>query len=775
VVVSIDTEEDNWDPARGGITVENIRELVRLDRFFERLGVRATYFTTHQVAITPWAGDILRGLHQSGRAEVGAHLHPWNTPPIDLPLTSRNTMLVNLPEPVQVAKIETITKSITRAIGRRPTSFRAGRWGFGRTTANALLTCGYQVDSSVTPFKNWWEDDGPTHRGAPLEVYRLDGRGDSRVPVRDGPLIEVPLSWGYARGLWSVRARVHDLLDELRLRHLRLESLAARLHLVNQFVLSPEIAGVEDMVGLSRRLLATGVRHLHVSWHSPSLRPGLSPFITTRADVERLYTGIEEYFARLQELVPIRFATVSEAAALLAPGAGEPRPTPPPRATPGPAERRLVVLSYHFPPDPAIGGLRWSGLTKYLFPLGWRSWVVTAGAPSAPAADGTPGVTVESPSRRKTLNDLYLRLRHRTAHRGQLPEGSNGNGGGRQQGGWLSALRNEGGVLLALPDEGRGWILRAARCGRRLINRVRPAAVVSSGPPHSVHLAAWLATRFTRTRWFVDMRDPWAGPITDAWVQGPFYRSLLGRRLIAWLERLVITSATGVLCNTREFADALAGRYPGVRIEWVPNAVDRELLPAVAGERFPGLNIVHVGTIYGGRNLGPVLEALRMFLDRYPEARSTRLRIAGQVEAHYEVAIRQQIAALRLEPWVELLGVVPRRQALELVARSQLALVLAQHQEYQVPAKLYELGAMGVPTVVIASPGSAAAAEGKRLGASVIASEDVAGLLRVMEHADRGAFVGSVVPENDYRHVALRIGTLLGAGLHATTVNVPPP
>lgn len=761
VVVSIDTEEDNWVPTRDRITVENIRELPRLDRLFERLGVRATYFTTHQVADSPWTHDVLRGLHASGRAEIGAHLHPWNTPPIELELTARNTMVVNLPPRLQLAKIRTVTDTLTQAVGDRPTAFRAGRWGFGASTAAALIECGYRVDSSITPFKSWWEDDGPTHRGAPLDVYRLDGRSDARVPVPDGPLVEVPLSWGYARGLWSVRARMHDLLESPKLRRLRLESMAARLHLVNQFVLSPEVNTAEDMLGLSRRLLATGVRHLHVSWHSPSLRPGLSPFVTTRADVERLYTSIEEYLGRLQALVPIQFATVTEAAALLDPARQGPSPVPPPVATPALPERRLVVLSYHFPPDPAIGGLRWSGLTKYLFPLGWRSWVVTAAAPAPAPTEGTPGVTVESPSRRQTLNDLYLRFRHRAVNGGRRG-GSAGNGGsGVVRRGWLQALRNEGGVLLALPDEGRGWILRAALCGRRVMSRVRPAALVSSGPPHSVHLAAWLATRFTRTPWFVDMRDPWAGPITDAWVQGPFYRSLLGRGLIAWLERLVITSATAVLCNTREFAAALTARYPGVRVEWVPNAVDRELLPPAAASRFPGLNIVHVGTIYGGRNLGPVLEALRLFLDRHPEARDTRLRIAGQVETHYEAAIREQIAALGLGPWVDVLGVVPRGEALDLVARSQLALVLAQHQEYQVPAKLYELAAMGVPTVVIASPGSAAGAEGARLGATVVASEDVAGLLQVMETAARGDSAGRVVPENDYRHVASRIGTLL--------------
>ena len=48
VVVSVDTEEDNWVPARTGITLDNIKALPRLSRFFGALDVRATFFTTYQ-------------------------------------------------------------------------------------------------------------------------------------------------------------------------------------------------------------------------------------------------------------------------------------------------------------------------------------------------------------------------------------------------------------------------------------------------------------------------------------------------------------------------------------------------------------------------------------------------------------------------------------------------------------------------------------------------------------------------------------------------------
>src|SRR3989475_5788409 len=81
LVVSVDAEEDAWAPTRERATVENVRELTRLSAFLHGLGMRATYFVTYQVALQPWAADILSEVRARWGGEVGAHLHPWNTPP----------------------------------------------------------------------------------------------------------------------------------------------------------------------------------------------------------------------------------------------------------------------------------------------------------------------------------------------------------------------------------------------------------------------------------------------------------------------------------------------------------------------------------------------------------------------------------------------------------------------------------------------------------------------------------------------------------------------
>jgi hypothetical protein len=230
-------------------------------------------------------------------------------------------MLCNLPAALQRAKLDRLTAALAAGVGVRPTAFRAGRYGLGSATVPALAACGFRVDSSVTPYISWADiDAGPNFVGAPLGVYRL-GPGDVRVPDARGAVLELPLSAGYTRAPFRVWDPLWRAFGRRPLRALRLRGLAARLGGVSRVLLSPETATPTEMLALARRLVAQGLEYLHVTWHSPSLVPGLGPFVRTRADLDRLYGAVECFLERLSALVPWRPATVSEAAARLDPTA----------------------------------------------------------------------------------------------------------------------------------------------------------------------------------------------------------------------------------------------------------------------------------------------------------------------------------------------------------------------------------------------------------------------------------------------------------------------
>jgi hypothetical protein len=316
LLVSVDTEEDNWTPTRNDIEVENARALPGLQAFLEGLGVRPTYFVNYPLATTPWAAPILRGLRASGSAEVGAHLHPWNTPPFDEPLSPENTMLKNLPRDLQVAKLRTLKTALADALGTEPISFRAGRFGFDGITAGALIQEGFTVDSSVTPFVNWEDHgNGPDFSDAPLDCYRLDGRGPADRPVEAGPLVEVPVSCAFTRRPFAWRGRLHRRLIGPRLRPFKLAGLLSRAGLLRRVIGSPETDDASDLLDLARCLIDEGVDFFHIFFHSPSLVPGLSPFVSTRRDLEQLYTRIEEVVTGIGRLASVEPVTVAELAA----------------------------------------------------------------------------------------------------------------------------------------------------------------------------------------------------------------------------------------------------------------------------------------------------------------------------------------------------------------------------------------------------------------------------------------------------------------------------
>jgi hypothetical protein len=181
--------------------------------------------------------------------------------------------------------------------------------------------------------------------------------------------------------------------------------------------------------------------------------------------------------------------------------------------------------------------------------------------------------------------------------------------------------------------------------------------------------------------------------------------------------------------------------------------------------------MAHVGTIYGGRDLRPVLQALRVFVDRHPSAGAAGplLRVAGHIEEPYVRDLQRELSTLRLDQHVEFLGVLSRAAALGLLARSRIGLVLAQGQELQVPAKFYEILGLGMCALVIAPSASAASSEARMLGVRTADPHDIADIVQALEDV----WLGRVAQPDlrlaaDYRHLARHVAHLLGTDAAAS-------
>jgi glycosyltransferase involved in cell wall biosynthesis len=425
--------------------------------------------------------------------------------------------------------------------------------------------------------------------------------------------------------------------------------------------------------------------------------------------------------------------------------------------------RRLLVISYHFPPDGTIGGQRWAGLSKYLARRGWDVHVVTA---SRGRGESLPtGVTRHFRERRRTLNDFYRSRIARTrtpktgadeARTGQTTSES------RPVVQFFGQLRRLVGSAMVLPDHGRGWVTRAAFAASDLMRRHDFDCVIASGPPHSAHFAGWIATWGRAASFWIDMRDPWALTYEMNTPEDGFIRG--ERRFLQQLERLIFPRASRVLVNTREFASTLRVAMPKLNVTHFPNGIDMEQLPTRDLSTVEKGTIAYVGTLYAGRNLSSVFAAMQSIVnDRAEGASSLRLNVAGPLESPHRERMHAEIEGAGLSSLVNVLGVLPRDGALQLLSRAHLALVLAQEQPMCVPAKLYESIGLGVPTLVIAEKDSAAACEALRIGAMTVDGSDREGIKAVLDDMLSGRIPIHIEPKTpiSYEELAVEMDHLL--------------
>lgn len=308
-VLTIDCEEDmpRWLPEREP-TWRNCEALPVIQDLAARHGLRPTYLVTY-----PLLGDAvlvrtLRGWSEAGACEVGVHLHPWNTPPLaDEAERLAPTFPSALSRERRRAKLEAITERYAQAFGRRPRSYRAGRFGLCADGLADLHELGYVVDSSVTPGISWADRGGPDFERAPLFPYRPD-LGDV-CRTGDSPMHELPVSIVPRRaGLLAQPAWTRAVPDGRPRRALR------RLARLSPLWLRPTFHDAPELLALVDRLVDAGAPVLNMTFHSSEVMPGASPYVRSEDEREAYLARLERVFRHAEAGRGLRAATLEELA-----------------------------------------------------------------------------------------------------------------------------------------------------------------------------------------------------------------------------------------------------------------------------------------------------------------------------------------------------------------------------------------------------------------------------------------------------------------------------
>lgn len=285
--LTVDTEESfDWDGpfSRVDHHCRAVPALAEGQAFFAAAHVVPTYFMDYPVATNAACRDALGSAFADGAAEVGTHLHPWVTPPYAEAINPANSYAGNLPAHIEAEKLAVTTNAIAENFGIAPKVYRAGRYGIGPNSYKILRDAGYVVDSSIRPLFDYRDQGGPdfSHEGcAPWWT-------DDEQQLLEVPLTTCYLGWGAKR--WGA-----DLYPALAKRPVTM-SLAARSRMLSRIPLTPEGTPVRLACAAIDRALADKLPVLLLSFHSPSLAIGGSPYVRDADDLKQFYRWFDTVF-----------------------------------------------------------------------------------------------------------------------------------------------------------------------------------------------------------------------------------------------------------------------------------------------------------------------------------------------------------------------------------------------------------------------------------------------------------------------------------------------
>jgi glycosyltransferase involved in cell wall biosynthesis len=351
--------------------------------------------------------------------------------------------------------------------------------------------------------------------------------------------------------------------------------------------------------------------------------------------------------------------------------------------------RRILIVSYFYPPLRSVGVRRPAALAKYLARAGHAVTVLTSRANGSGAVEDAEGTKVIRTGDLLATRLNWRRDRQRTAT-------------DRDQATWHPGGNVWGSIVV--PDlQLVTWIPSALRQAIRIVREKRPDVVITTSPTESTHLIG-LALRRHGVPWIADLRDGWRfESARPEWPVG------LQRRIDARLEATVARRADSVVCVTRPIAEDLIRRH-GARTDVITNGFDPDdaLAASTALELLSERrhSIVHTGGLGPRRSIEPLLAGAAA-LRAQGIAIDDRLEIvlAGALTAEE----RQRFAKPDAARLVRYVGYLDREQVLALQrdADTLLSVTSAGHAG-EATGKLYEYIASGRPILVLGPESEAA-------------------------------------------------------------------
>ena len=359
--------------------------------------------------------------------------------------------------------------------------------------------------------------------------------------------------------------------------------------------------------------------------------------------------------------------------------------------------KKILIITYYWPPSGGGGVMRWLKMSKFLPEFGWQPIIYTPENPDSSLVDESllkeihPDI-VELKTPIWEPYDFYRKLTGKKSgtkfKAGYISEASSAD--------WKSKLSVFIRGNFMIPDPRKFWIKPSIKYLSQFLQDNPIDAMVSTGPPHSMHLIALGLKKKFDIPWIADFRDPWT--------QIDFYHKL---RLTQWadrkhhkLEKKVLQKADHVVTVSPSWLKdfEILGKR---KIELITNGFD----PDDFKEIWPSQNelfiISHFGAFNQDRNPHSLWKALReIAIDNDEFKEKLRIQLIGQTDESVLNSIEKNSLSenLILQPFL------PHLEGLKLLAESSLLLLPindAPNVAGILPGKMFEYIALRKPIIAV--------------------------------------------------------------------------
>jgi glycosyltransferase involved in cell wall biosynthesis len=321
--------------------------------------------------------------------------------------------------------------------------------------------------------------------------------------------------------------------------------------------------------------------------------------------------------------------------------------------------KKLLIISYLFNQDKAVGAVRIRGLVKYLPSFGWDCVILTVHGYTDSSLSGKVITTAE----RDTITAWKSRLGFNLKKPIREQFGVNVY---KEKNIFVDFFINVVKEVFAYPDIHKGWYSHAVQDGEKIMEHQKFDAILSSSGPETSHLVAHELKDTFGIPWVADFRDLWT---QNHYHSYSFIRKFFEKRL----EVSTISSADALVIVSPVMANELKTLHTQKKVFFIPNGYDNDSVnPA---EPLPSIfTITYTGQLYKGRRDPELL--FRAIHELASEDLIDLKDFAVHFYGWMESWLDEDIIAYHLEDVVKIHGLVSREESIHLQRQSHLLLLL---------------------------------------------------------------------------------------------------